>query len=33
VFDNALPEALSTAGTRLANFKEKMEVHRQRYHF
>ena len=31
--DNALPEALSTAGTRLANFKEKVEVHRQRYHF
>ena len=31
--ESGLPEALSTAGTRLANFKEKVEVHRQRYHF
>ena len=27
------PDALSEAGTRLANFKEKVKVHRQRYHF
>lgn len=28
---NGLPEALSTAGSRLANFKEKMAVHRNRF--
>ena len=28
-----LPDTLSEAGTRLANFKEKVKVHRQRYHF
>jgi len=30
--ENALPEAVSTAGTRLANFMEKVEVHRQRFY-
>ena len=29
--ENALPDALSTAGTRLANFKEKVAVHRIRF--
>jgi hypothetical protein len=29
--ENALPDAMSTAGTRLANFKEKMMVHRERF--
>lgn len=28
-----LPDALSEAGSRLANFKEKVAVHRQRFHF
>lgn len=30
---NVLPDSLSTAGTRLANFKEKLAVHRERFHF
>ena len=30
--ENALPDALSTAGTRLANFLEKMAVHYVRFH-
>ena len=29
--ENALPDALSIAGSRLANFKEKMAVHRNRF--
>ena len=29
--ENGLPDALSTAGSRLANFKEKMMVHRERF--
>ena len=29
--ENALPDALSTAGTRLANFREKVAVHRIRF--
>ena len=28
---NSLPDALSTAGTRLANFREKMAIHRASY--
>lgn len=31
--NEGLPDALSEAGTRLANFKEKIAVHRQRFHF
>ena len=31
--NEGLPDALSEAGSRLANFKEKIAVHRQRYHF
>ena len=30
--ENALPDALSPAGSRLANFKEKLTVHRARFH-
>ena len=30
---NGLPDALSPAGSRLANFKEKMAVHGARFHF
>ena len=30
---NGLPEALSPAGSRLANFKEKLAVHRNRFRF
>ena len=30
--ENDLPDALSLAGSRLANFKEKVSVHRNRYH-
>jgi len=30
--ENGLPEAMSTACTRLANFMEKLEVHRNRFH-
>ena len=29
--ENGLPDALSTAGTRLANFKEKVAIHRVRF--
>ena len=32
VGENNLPEALSPAGSRLANFREKMAVHRERFH-
>jgi len=31
VVRNSLPETLSTAGSRLANFKEKIAVHRERF--
>ena len=31
--ENGLPDSLSTAGTRLANFKEKLALHRKRFHF
>ena len=30
--ENGLPDVLSTAGSRLANFKEKLAVHRERFH-
>ena len=29
---NGLPDAVSTAGSRLANFREKLAVHRERFH-
>ena len=29
--ENGLPEVLSTAGSRLANFREKMTIHRNRF--
>jgi hypothetical protein len=30
--ENGMPDVLSPAGSRLANFREKMAVHRERYH-
>ena len=30
--ENGLPDTLSAAGTRLANFKEKLDVHKNRFH-
>jgi hypothetical protein len=30
--ENGLPDVLSPAGSRLANFREKMAVHRERFH-
>ena len=31
--NEGLPDTLSEAGSRLANFKEKVAVHRERFHF
>ena len=32
VVENGLPDMLSPAGSRLANFREKMAVQRERFH-
>jgi hypothetical protein len=31
--NEGLPDTLSEAGSRLANFKEKVAVHRERFHY
>ena len=33
VIENGLPDPISTAGTRLANFMEKLAIHRERFRF